>query len=117
MNLDCRFVVVWPQRQTFVRLLLQHQNRSLLRADVRRSPRVALEALGQILGRYTGFDSAIAQCRGSPKACEQGGRHGFRVFAPCTTIRAFAPKVVLLLLIMTVEEVFNCRSVHPKVNM
>ena len=37
MNLDCRFVVVWPQRQTFVRLLLQLQNRSLLRADVRRS--------------------------------------------------------------------------------
>jgi len=36
MNLDCRFVVVWPQRQTFVRLLLQLQNRSLLRADVRR---------------------------------------------------------------------------------
>jgi len=36
MNLDCLFVVVWPQRQTFVRILLQHQNRSLLRADVRR---------------------------------------------------------------------------------
>jgi len=50
---------------------------------------VALEALGgQILGRYTGFDSAIARCRGSPEACEQGGRHGFRVFAPRTKIRA-----------------------------
>ena len=72
---------------------------------------MALEALGQILGRYTGFDSAIARCRDSPEACEQGGRHGFRVFAP-----GFAPKVVLLLII-TVEEVFNCRSVHPKVNM
>ena len=36
MNLDCRFMVVWPQRQTFVRILLQLQNRSLLRADVRR---------------------------------------------------------------------------------
>jgi len=36
MNLDYRFVVVWPQRQTFVRHLLQLQNRSLLRADVRR---------------------------------------------------------------------------------
>ena len=45
-------------------------------------------ALGQILGRYTGFDSAIARCRGSPEACEQGGRHGFRVFAPRTKIRA-----------------------------
>jgi len=50
---------------------------------------VALEALVQILGRYTGFDSAIARCRGSPEAGEQGGRHGFhRVFAPSTTIRA-----------------------------
>ena len=28
----------------------------------------------------------------------------------------FAPKVVLLLII-TVEEVFNCRSAHPRVNM
>jgi len=28
MNLDCRFVVVWPQRQTFVRILLQLQNRT-----------------------------------------------------------------------------------------
>jgi len=27
MNLDCRFVVVWPQRQTFVRILLTFQNR------------------------------------------------------------------------------------------
>jgi len=36
MKLDCRFVVVWPQRQTFVRILLTIQNRSLLRADVRR---------------------------------------------------------------------------------
>ena len=38
MNLDCRFVVVWPRRQTSVRVLLQHQNRSLLQADVRRFP-------------------------------------------------------------------------------
>jgi len=55
-----------------------------------------LEALGQILGRYTGFDSAIARCRGNPEACEQGGRHGFRVFA--TLAPRFAPKEVLLLI-------------------
>ena len=36
MNLDWCFVVVRPQRQTFVRLLLQLQNRTLLRAEVRR---------------------------------------------------------------------------------
>jgi len=27
MNLECCFVVVWPQRQTFVRILKQNQNR------------------------------------------------------------------------------------------
>ena len=37
MNLECRFVVVWPQRQTFVRTLLQLQNRPSARADVRRT--------------------------------------------------------------------------------
>jgi len=68
---------------------------------------VALEALGQILGRYTGFDSAIARCRGSPEACEQGGRHGLhRVFAPSTTIRAKSNSFIIDYI--TVEEVFNC---------
>jgi len=38
------------------------------------------------------------------------------VFAFSHLAPRFAPKVVLLLII-TVEEVFNCRSVHPKVNM
>jgi len=41
MSLNWCFVIVWPQRQTFVRLLLQLQNRSLLRADVRRPPKPA----------------------------------------------------------------------------
>jgi len=36
MNFDCRFVVVWPQRQTFVRILLHSRIARLLRADVRR---------------------------------------------------------------------------------
>ena len=54
--------------------------------------------LGKILGRYIhGMYSAIARCRGSPEACEQGGRHGFRVFAPLAP--RFAPKVVLLSII------------------
>jgi len=61
--------------------------------------------------------SAIARCRGSPEACEQGGRHGFRVFAPLAPRFTIRAKSSLLLLIITVEEVFNCRSVHPKVNM
>ena len=54
------------------------------------------------------FDSAIARCLGSPEACEPRGRNGSH--------HAFAPKVVLLLII-TVDEVFNCRSAHPRVNM
>ena len=70
--------------------------------------------LGRFLAGTHGMYSAIARCRGSPEACEQGRRHGFRVFAPLAP--RFAPKVVLLLII-TVEEVFNCRSVHPKVNI
>jgi len=75
---------------------------------------VALEALGQILGRYTGFDSAIARCRGSPEACEQGGRHDFhRVLAPSTTIRAKSSFIIDY----NHRRGFNCRSVHPKVNM
>ena len=44
MNLDWCFVVVWPQRQTFVRLLLQLQNWTLLlRAEVRRIPAFRVE--------------------------------------------------------------------------
>jgi len=39
MNLDCRFVVVWPQRQTYVRNLLHSRIARLLRADVRRGGR------------------------------------------------------------------------------
>ena len=67
---------------------------------------MALEALREILGRYTGFDSAVARCRGNPEACEQGGRH--MVFAFLHLAPRFAPKVVLLLIItVEVEEVFN----------
>jgi len=36
VNLRCGFVVVWPQRQTFVRILLQSRIARLLRADLRR---------------------------------------------------------------------------------
>ena len=36
VNLECCFVWVWPQRQTFVRILLQSRIAHLLRADVRR---------------------------------------------------------------------------------
>jgi len=36
MNLDWCFVVVWPQRQTFVRILLQQPESESARADVRR---------------------------------------------------------------------------------
>jgi len=37
MNLDWCFVVVWPQRQTFVRILLQQPESESARADVRRA--------------------------------------------------------------------------------
>jgi len=39
VNLECCFVWVWPQRQTFVRILLQSRIARLLRADVRRDYR------------------------------------------------------------------------------
>jgi len=38
VNLECCFVRVWPQRQTFVRILLHSRIGRLLRADVRRPP-------------------------------------------------------------------------------
>jgi len=36
VNLECCFVWVWPQNQTFVRMLLHSRIGRLLRADIRR---------------------------------------------------------------------------------
>ena len=60
MNLDWCFVVVWPQRQTFVRILLTIQNQGLLRADARR-----LVLLGKLGAVVVGGGSGVADVGGA----------------------------------------------------
>ena len=54
---------------------------------------------------------------GAVSVPRRASREGAMVFAFSHLVAPrSAPKVVLILII-TVEEVLNCRSVHPKVNM
>jgi len=48
MNLDWCFVVVWPQRQTFVGILLQQSKSESARADVRRLEYVHIHVIYRV---------------------------------------------------------------------
>jgi len=67
-------------------------------------------------GRFlAGTRDLILPLLGAVAVPRRASREGAMVFAFSHLAPRSAPKVVLLLII-TVEEVFNCRSVHPKVN-
>jgi len=82
--------------------------------DGDRAPEWPLRRLGRFLASIRDL---ILPLLGAVAVPRRASREGAMVFIAFSHLAPrFAPKVVLLLII-TVEEVFNCRSVHPKVNM
>jgi len=97
MNLECRFVVVWPQRQTFViRILLHSRIGRLLRADVRRYVKIRLHQHTHIdIGQYLFASSSyllgcsvacVVVCARVHRAPPSGRATGTTGYALCCTL-------------------------------
>jgi len=69
MNLDWCFVVVWPQRQTFARILLQQPESESARADVRRAPRATWSGSARApAARWTAGPRSASRAASAPSS-------------------------------------------------